>query len=174
MHYKLESSSFIQGLGQLVVDFGFMEAAIRATIIALVRDSVAARALVPPGNSVSHNLELLRRVVMQKVSGAALENWFSAIDDLKSLFEERNRIFHGMFYEDEGCLLLSRLKKGRGARIDEVTDIEVKDDFVLLIHKRLNDRRRQFMDFCDDCRAGEEGPPRPPSQDTHPPLSYSK
>jgi hypothetical protein len=174
MRRKLDSSTFLQGLGQLVVGFGFMETAIRSTIILLARDLVVAKALVPAGNSVTQNLELLRRVAIQKVSGAALDHWLSAIDDLKALFEERNRIFHGMFYEDEGCLLLSRLKKGRGARFDEVANLEIEDEFIPLIHQRLNDRRRQFMDFCDDYHASEEGPAHPPSQGAHPSLSYGR
>jgi hypothetical protein len=174
MHHKLNSAAFLQGLGQLVVDFGFMESAIRTVITVLARDHSLTKALVPPGNAVSHNLELLRRIAIQKVNGEALEHWLSAVDDLKSIFEDRNRIFHGMFYEDDDCLLLSRVRKGKRTRSDEVTDFEIEDDFIPLLHKRLNDRRRQLMDFCDDYLASEEGPAHHPSQDTHPSLSYGK
>jgi len=174
MQRKLNSPEFLRSLGQLVVDFGFMERAIRSVIAVLARDHELARALVPPGNTVSQNLDLLRRIVIQKVKGEALDHWISAVDDLRSIFEERNKIFHGMFYEKDDCVLLSRVKKGRGTRADEVTDLEIDDDFIPVLHKRLSDRRRQLMDFCDDYYSSEEGPAHCPSQEAYPSLSYGK
>jgi len=174
MHRKLESPEFLQGLGRLVVDFGFMESALRSVIIVLARDHHLAKALVPPGNTVSQNLELLRRICTHKVREEALPNWLGAIDDLRLLFEERNKIFHGLFYEDADRLVLSRVRKGKGQRADLPTDFEVEDDFVPALHERLNNRRRQLMDFCDDYHSSEDGPAHPPSQDTHPSLSYGR
>lgn len=174
MHRKLESPEFLQGLGRLVVDFGFMETALRNVIIVLARDHHLAKALVPPGNTVSQNLELLRRICTHKVREEALTHWLGAIDDLRLLFEERNKIFHGMFYEEADQLVLSRVRKGKGQRADLPTDFEIEDEFVSALHERLNNRRRQLMDFCDDYRSSEEGPAHPPSQDAHPSLSYGR
>jgi len=47
-------------LSQAVLDFGFMESLLHTIIIDLSRKDTLAKALVPPGNSVSTNLELLR------------------------------------------------------------------------------------------------------------------
>ncbi|WP_374087577.1 hypothetical protein [Methylomicrobium lacus] len=174
MHRKLESPKFLQGLGQLVVDFGFMERAVRSVIIVMARDHHLAKALVPPGNTVSQNLELLRRICIHKVQEEALAHWLAAIDDLKSIFEERNKIFHGMFYAEEHRVLLSRVSKGKRQLTDRLTDIEIEDDFITALHKRLNDRRRQLMDFCDDYYSDETGPAHQSSQDAHPSLSYGK
>jgi hypothetical protein len=174
---KLESPEFLQGLGQLVVDFGFMERAVRMVIGVLARDHELTRTLVPPGNTVSQNLELLRRICVHQVKGKeALGHWISAINDLKSIFEERNKMFHGMFFEDEdkARLLLFRIRKGKGERKDQPSDIEIEDNFIPTLHKRLHDRRRQLMDFCDDYCSSDEGPAHSPSQDVYPSLSFGK
>ncbi|WP_139332555.1 hypothetical protein [Aquipseudomonas alcaligenes] len=176
MKVTTSSPEFLHALGQLVVDFGFMERAIRSSIIILVRDAEVARALVPPTNAVSQNLDLLRRACLIKVKEPGLDTWLEAIDDLKLLFEERNRIFHGMFYEDNDRVILSRIvKRGRG-KPDEVITFEYEPEKLVELHRRINSRRRQLMDFADDYYDSENGPANRPmaSQDDHPFLTYGE
>ena len=157
-----------------MLDYGFMESAIRSVIITLSRDHNLGHALVPPGASVSHNLDILRRVSLHKTQGNALDEWLSLVDDLSGLFEERNRIFHGLLYEANEQLIASRLKKGNKSRGDHRLEQIIADEHMLSLHKRLCDRRRQMMDFVDDFRSSEEGDIHGASQDVFPSLSFGR
>ncbi len=171
---KLSSPEFLTALGKLVVDFGFMESCIRTTIVILTRDGKLASILVPPSNTVSQNLDLLHRVCTFKVKGEAITHWGDAITELRQLFDERNRIFHGYFFEENSQIFLARSIKGKRGGKDIWKDIEIDDQALVLLGDKLNTRRRQLMDFIDDYREDEKGKntPVPPSQDKFPSLSY--
>ncbi len=154
-----------------MLDFGFMESAIRTMIIVLSREHNLAKALVPSSNGVSENLDLLRRLCHHRVSPGALDAWFDAIEDIHRLFIERNKIFHGMFFEHEERLFLAKVRKGKRGSPDEWTQNEFDTSSVREILQQLGDRRRQLMDFADDYSSNDDGPPHSPSQNAHPSLS---
>jgi hypothetical protein len=119
---------------------------------------------------VSQNLELLRRLCRSRVHASVLSIWFEAIDEIHFLYEERNRIFHGMFFEDQEKLLLVRVRKGKNGKSDQYGQVEIDDYFVPDLLARLSSRRRQFHDFLGDYATNDAGPAHTPSQDIHPSL----
>ncbi|MDB5977301.1 MAG: hypothetical protein JWR07_4061 [Nevskia sp.] len=157
-------------LGQAVMDFGFMESVVRTAITTLARHTTVAKALVLPGDAISRNLEVLARLCQARVHPSAQGDWLAAVDDIKTLYEERNRIFHGMFYEHENKLWLSKTKRSKRGQADQHHRIEVEIQMIQALLRRLHDRRRQFMDFIDDYGQGDDGPAHAPSQETHPSL----
>jgi hypothetical protein len=171
---KISSTEFLTALAKLVIDFGFMETCIRSVIVTLARDGKLAFALIPPSNTVSQNLDLLHRLCGLKVQGEAITHWSEAIAELRQLFDERNRIFHGHFFEENEQIFLARSIKGKRGGEDTYKDIEIDDHDLILLGKKLNDRRRQLMDFVTDYREDEKGknPPVPPSQYSFPSLSF--
>ena len=114
--FEVKKSAELCTLGRAVMDFGFMESKIRNIIIVLSRSPAVAQALVLPGDAVSKNLEILARLCQTRVHPGALDHWLAAVEDIKSLFEERNRIFHGMFYEHQNKLRLAKIKRGKKGR----------------------------------------------------------
>lgn len=167
------SPEFLQSLGQAVLDFGFMESAIRSALITLSREQKLARVLVPAGNAVSENLELLTRLCHLKIHPTVLDDWLNAIADIKNLFVERNQIFHGMFFEDDDTLFIGKVKKGKKGAEDLWLQLAVDPTSVKTILERLANRRRQLMDFLDDFSQSEEGSPHLPSQDAFPYLTIN-
>jgi hypothetical protein len=165
------TSDLVNALGQTVLDFGFMESAIRTMIIVLSRERNLAKALVPSSNGVSENLDLLHRLCHHRISPEALDDWYDAIKDIRSLFVERNKIFHGMFFEREERLFLAKVRKGNRGSPDEWTKNEFDPSSVRKILQQLGDRRRQLMDFADDYSSNDDGPPHSPSQKSYPSLS---
>jgi len=163
--------AFLQALGQVVLDFGFMELAIRTVIIVLSREHGLAKALVPSGNGVSENLELLRRLCHHRVQPQSLGPWLAAIEDTQTLFVERNRIFHGAFFENEAKLLLAKVRKGKRGAPDKWMESEFEPVDLKKVLKRLEERRRQLMDFVDDFSSSEDRTSHAPSQNAHPVLS---
>lgn len=161
----------VNALGQAVLDFGFMESAIRTMIILLSREESLTKALVPSSNGVSENLDLLRRLCHHRVSPEALDAWFDAIEDIRRLFVERNKIFHGMFFEHEEKLFLAKVRKGKRSSPDEWTQNEFCPSVVRDILQQLGNRRRQLIDFADDYSSNDDGRPHPPSQKAYPSLS---
>lgn len=174
MKTSMVTPEFAQNLGHAVLDFGAMESIIRTTVLVLSRDTLLAKALVPSTNAVSQNLELLRRLCHARVSPSALESWLAAIDDIQELFKERNKVFHGMFYEHEENLHSSKVKRGkRGAPDEWFTEVFDTGQMPHILD-RLNSRRRQLMDFIDDYGNSDDGPAHAPSQESHPSLAVNK
>jgi hypothetical protein len=173
---RIDEPEFLQGLGQLVIDFGFMENAIEMVIAVLAKDQELGKAFIPPGNTFSQNIDLLRRICNYRIkSENALDGWMDAINDLKSLFDERNRIFHGMLDERYGRIQLVRGKKSKGKQKDRMVVVEIEDGLISSLHKKLSNRRRQLMDFWDDYYSHDEDyPPAAPSQNAYPSLSFGK
>lgn len=165
------SPDFLKTLGQSVLDFGFMEYAIRTVIITLSREHKLSKALVPSTNGVSENLDLLRRLCHLRIHPEALDNWLNAIEEIQNLFVERNRIFHGIFFEHDDNLFLAKVRKGKRGAADEWVQNKFDADFVREILERLSERRRQLFDFIDDYSLSEDGPPHLPSQDKYPSLT---
>lgn len=172
MSSNLESPEFLQGLGQLVLDFGFMESALEITIATLCRNQKLGRALTPPSNSVSQNLELIQRLCLLRVEQPAQEPWFDIVSDLRILFDERNRLFHGSYYETDKKFVLYRLKKGKRGEEDKIVDTHMNVPHLHSIHERMSTRRRQLMDFVDDYLISGKNTPGPASQSEHPSLSF--
>ena len=169
-HGHYGSSSFTAKLGQAVLNFGFMESIIRSVLITLSRSPDLAKAFTLPKNSVSQNLELLARLCRSRVDEQYVENWITAIQETQSLFEERNYIFHGMFFENEEQIFLAKMKKGKRGMADEWVSKTYDVSKLELVLIRLSERRRQFMDFLDDYSSSDFGPSHTPSQTSHPSL----
>lgn len=152
-----------------------MESALSMAIWVLARDTKLAQALVPPSNTASQKLELLQRLCVLKVKGDALSYWTDAVSELRELFNERNRIFHGVLIEEEEeKVLLQRLLRGKRGEKDYFHDMEVDDQYLVSLEDRLSDRRRQLMDFVGDYYEDEhdKNPPIPASQNKFPSLSF--
>lgn len=173
MRRQLDSPEFLSALGRLVLDFGFIETTLSMVIWILTRDMRLAQALVPPSDSVSQNLELLQRLCGLKVNASVLPYWADAVSELRELFNERNRIFHGVLVEEEK-VVLQRLLKGKRGEQDYFHDTEIDDQYLIALQDKLNDRRRQLIDFVDDYREDEQGknPPIPASQSKFSSLSF--
>lgn len=144
---KLDSPEFLCLLGKLVLNFSSMEASIHTVIMYVSREGRLANALVPPNNSVSQNLDLLQRVCTLNVTEAALPHWISAISDLRELFNERNRIFHGVLVEEENKVILQRTLKGKMGKDDYYHDTTIDDQFLISLESRLSNRSQQLKDF---------------------------
>jgi hypothetical protein len=164
---------FLTSLGQAVLDFGFMETVIRSVLIVLSREQDLAKVLIPPGNTVSTNLELLSRLSNLKAYPTAIIDWQDAIDDIKTLFADRNKIFHGMFYEHSETLFVAKTQKGRRGTKDMWLETEFDPNSIKDILTRLSNRRRQLMDFIDDFYFPDDRLPRPSSQDVYPNLTVN-
>ncbi len=173
MNSNKVTPELLNSLGQAVMDFGFMESALRTVLLALSRDVELSKVLVPAGNSVSQNLELLMRMCRFRVHPQALGNWLEAIEDIRELFVERNRIFHGMFYQYDAKLFLAKTKKGKNGSQDVWLENEFDPNSVNAILVRLGNRRRQLMDFVDDFSRDVNGPQHAASQDAHASLTIN-
>jgi hypothetical protein len=170
MNQTTHAPEFLQVLGRAVLDFGFMENTLRTLLIVVSRTEEAGSALVPPGNTVSQNLELLQRVCHLRIEPGPLEEWTSLIEDLRSLYAERNRIFHGIFYVQQDTLVLAKTKKGKSGAKDQRSEVAFDPASLDIAIQRLNTRRRQILDFLDDYASNDRGPPCEPSQDQFPSL----
>lgn len=147
---KLDSPEFLSLLGKLVLGFGSMELTVSTTILIISSDGDGklAGALVPPSNSISQNLDLLQRVCLISVSEAALPHWIDAISDLRELFTERNRIYHGDFVEQGNDAILQRILKGKNGKEDYYHDVAIDDQFLIALESRLSNRYQQLRDFA--------------------------
>ena len=144
---KLDSPEFLSLLGRLVLGFGSMESIVSVTILILSRDGKLANALVPPSNSILQNLDLLQRVCLLNVAEAARPHWIDAISDLRNLFTERNRLYHGDIVEQENEVILQRTLKGKNGKDDYYHDVEIDDQFLIDLENRLSNRKQQLRDF---------------------------
>lgn len=174
MHTEYSEEFFLR-LGKLVVEFGRMERYIRFTIILMIEDDDLGKTIVPPSNMVSQNIELLKRICNQKIKPTALKNWESTIKSLESLFEERNKIFHGTFYSlNNNPITLARHKKSKRPKPDTVITHEYSLDKLDEIYNNLYAHSRQLLDFSDDYFDSKELKKLSnPSQKIHPQLTHS-
>lgn len=147
-----------------------MENTLRALLLAVSFSHETASALVPPGNAASQNLDLLVRICRVRVQPESYKNWSEMIEDLRCLYAERSRIFHGIFYVDKGSVILAKSKRGKKGNIDQFLAAEFDPRSLESTLDRLNARRRQIYDFIDDYASSDEGPPHSPSQESFPSL----
>ena len=170
MKSTVPTPEFLRALGQAVLDFGFMENTLRTLVLVVSRSREAAAALVPPGNAVSQNLDLLDRICQVRIDPRSYKDWSDLIEDLRCLYVERNRIFHGMFFVDEGSLILAKSKKGKRGNRDHFSQVAFDPISLEVTLNRLNARRRQIYDFIDDYASSDEGPSHSTSQEFFPSL----
>jgi len=167
----MNDPAFLQQLGTVVINSGLAESSLRELILTICRrDIVLAKRLILPQISMSHKLELLRRLVRSEFSGEIREHWLDLANDLQDLFKYRNQIFHGMPGVRENEIIISQVKKGKNEDVWVETPITLEE--LYKFNERLSARHRQMMDFIEDYPIGARASLRnsPKSQNLYPRL----
>jgi hypothetical protein len=147
----MHSPQFLQQLGLLVINAGLIETSLKGVIFSLCRDeSRLARRLILPRSATSHKLDILRRLVRTEIDEDHREPWIELINDISSLFDFRNQIFHGMPGMGEDNFIVYSIKKGRSGAHDVPTESVIKIEDLEEKNSNLSARHRQLMDFIED------------------------
>jgi hypothetical protein len=147
----MHSPQFLQQLGLLVINAGLIETSLKGVIFSLCRDeSRLARRLILLRSATSHKLDILRRLVRTEIDEAHREPWIELINDISSLFDFRNQIFHGMPSMEGDNFIVYYMKKGKSGAYDVPTESVIKIEDLEEKNSNLSARHRQLMDFIED------------------------